>query len=255
MGRTAIALAVVCLLAAPAALAQEVHCDDMETLGLWTFWHWVLDYDGIWYARYTDVDSHSATHSIETSLHGGGASGHDSDRAVASRIFTLGCAWQVPTVSVWYNSMGLTQTGMLDGVCYLRVIALNAAEEILGGKGYIVLAFDDNTEYWEHNPSYIYQEERPEEYEEGAPYYCRSPSDGSILPPEGWWYKLEVHPMDDFVVDWREVECLEVELVTLGCFMHLDDVGMLWDDLCYTLEPHPNPVQQSSWGSIKALFQ
>ncbi len=254
MGRTAIALAVVCLLVAPAALAQGVYCDDMETGGLWTFWHWVLDYDGIWYARYTDVDSHSATHSIETSLHGGGAVGRDSDRAVASRIFTLGGGDPVCTVSVWYSSMEFTSTGLLDGVCYLRVIALDAAQEVLAGKGYIVLAFDDNSdEYWEHNPSYIYQEERPEEYEEGAPYYCRSPSDGSILPPEGWWYKLEVHPDTDLVVDWEDVEYLEVELVTLGCFMHLDDVGMLWDDLCYTVDTCP--VQQSSWGGIKALFQ
>ena len=100
-------------------LAQEI-CDDMET-DQWTFEHENPNYDGTWYAEYSTNESHSPSRSIRTSLHGGGTSGNDSDRAIATRTFSLPFGAVPDTISIWYNSMGITYNYILDAACYMIV--------------------------------------------------------------------------------------------------------------------------------------
>ena len=257
MRATVMVLALACFFAAPCVMAQETYCDDMEGPG-WTFYHENPVYDGVWYALYTTADSHSPDRSIRTSLHGGGYAGLDSDRAVAERIFTLGGDYVVTALSVWYNSMGITGSSLLDAGCYVQIHALNAAEEVLDAQAYLVSCFDDNDIHsnWEALPGWYYQECRPDEYEAGAPDYCRL-ADGSIQPPVGSWYRLQVDPSTDLdltLADWSQVEYLKVRLIAFGCFMADNNVGVYWDDFCYTRD-FLVPVEESTWGSIKAMFQ
>jgi hypothetical protein len=254
-----IAMLAACLLCSAVALGQETYCDEMET-DVWTMYHQNGSYDGTWVATYetpTTPTPHSPVRCIRTSLHGGGGVGLDSDRAIAERTFTLGGDYMVPAVSVWYASMGISGLPVLDAGCYMQVLVYNADMELLDSHPYMISCFDDN-EYWsnwEHLDGWYYQECRPAEYEPGAPDYCRL-ADGSIQPPVDWWYRLQVNPCADLLgLNWYEVEYLTIRLVAFGCFLSGNDVGVRWDDFCYTRHVLPSPVEHSSWACIKAMYQ
>ena len=177
----------LCLLMTLAAIAAQ-YCDDMET-DLWTFGHQNPNYDGTWIARYVNERSHSPERSIRTSLNGGGYVGLDADLAYATRTFML-CGATVESIMVWYNSLGVSSGSGpygLDAACKMKVEVYDVTDFRLDSQVYCVLAFDDNSEHsnLENMPGWIYQECRPEEYETGAPDYCRL-ADGSIQPPPGW---------------------------------------------------------------------
>jgi hypothetical protein len=213
------------------------YCDDMET-DLWTFGHTNSAYDGTWIARYDTDRAHSPVRSIRTSAHGGGYVGLDADGPFASRTFNI-CGSTVDSVMVWFNSYGVT-AGYgpygLDAYSAMKVSIYDDAENRLATQVYCILAFDDNSEHanTENMPGWIYQECRPDEYESGAPDYCRL-ADGSIQPPVGWWYRLKVSPAADLVLDWSQAKYMTVELIAFGAFLAEDHVGMYWDDFCYKL--------------------
>jgi hypothetical protein len=233
----------VCLFIGVAVVAAE-YCDDMET-DLWTLGHENPSYDGTWIARYDTDRAHSPVRSIRTSLHGGGRVGLDADHAYAARTFTL-CGATVESVMVWYNSYGVSSgsgpTG-LDAACKVIVQVYDVGDNLMDSQVYCVLAFDDNTMHsnLENMPGWIYQECRPDEYEPGAPDYCRL-ADGSIQPPTGWWYRLKVSPVADMVLDWTEAAYMKVQLEAFGAYLNEDYVGMYWDDFCYKDAPCGVPI-------------
>jgi hypothetical protein len=255
MTRLAMVLIICVLLAGTFAFADE-YCDDMET-GLWTFGHTSPVYDGSWGANYVSGVSHSGDRSIRMWLMGGGTVGLDSDCAYATRDFSTNGDRVVDGLSVWFASMDLTVgSPPLDAGCYVKVYALDIGDDVLDEQGYMVLAYDDNDIHqdWEHLPGWYYQECRPAVYEPGAPDYCRLP-DHSIQPPVLWWYMLDVDPSSDLAVNWQHVYTLRVELCVFGCFLHGDHVGMMWDDFCYQWTTIVSPIEESSWGTIKALWR
>ena len=59
--------------------------------------------------------------------------------------------------------------------------------------------------------------------------------DGSILPPEGWWYRLDVPLRQKLAVtDWRLVRAVRVRVGCYGAWLLYNTIGMLWDDACLT---------------------
>jgi hypothetical protein len=251
----AVATAVM-IVAAPAS--GEWFCDDFET-DLWTFGHENPLYDGTWKAEYTELEAHTPVRSIRTWLVGGGTSGNDADVAYAVQEYVLPAGSAVDSLTVWYNSGGIIDGGTGPGgpftlvAACVEVYALDAGGVTLDDQVYCVACHDDWDDGWEYFPGWIYQEERPNVYEPGAPYYCRQ-ADGSIRPEEDWWYRLKVHPTDDLGVNWMDVTSFRVRLVVKGTLLHLDGIKMFWDDFCYHLGV-ASPVRGSTWGRIKALMR
>jgi hypothetical protein len=141
---------------------------------------------------------------------------------------------------VWYNSYGVGYDGptWLDADCRMTIEIYDIWDNLLDAQVYCVLAFDDNDEYHENIPGWIYQECRPDEYEPGAPDYCRL-ADSSIQPPVNWWYRLKVSPVADMELDWSQAAYMRVWLIAKGTFLDGDYVGMYWDDFCYVYGDTP----------------
>jgi hypothetical protein len=250
------ALVAISILIALPAVAEQ-YCDDMET-DLWTLGHENAVYNGIWYARYSTAAAHSPVRSIENYLAGIGADGKDADRAYAFQTIALDCGEVVESLSVWYNFMGvIAGSWNLDAHCSARLYEMSAVDDTLDRQTYGIAAFDNNGQHADHEnmPGWYCQECRPDEYEPGAPDYCRLP-DGSIQPPVGWWYRLKVSPYADLEVDWQDVEHVLVRLSAFGCFLHGDTIGVYWDDVCCKRTyMGPSATDAFSWSHIKALFR
>jgi hypothetical protein len=166
----------------------------------------------------------------------------------------------VESLSIWYNSYGVGPGSGpygLDAACYMEVTITNIGGSTLDTQVYCVLAFDDNSVHsdLEYMPGWIYQECRPDEYESGAPDYCRL-ADASIQPYPDWWYRLKTSPSADMVLDWSQAAHMEVRLIAFGVFLAEDYVGMFWDDFCYVKTGGgPSATKAATWSKIKAEFR
>jgi hypothetical protein len=246
LGPLAICLLATILVSTTSVKANTL-CDDMET-NLWTFARTNPSFPGTWRAEYTSAQPHSPSRSINlwySDIHlllGSGEDplGNDWQGVSATREFTVGVPGVrgaiVESLSVWFSFRGRGGSNAnLKSACYLVVRAFDPGHQLLDSQAYCVAA-DDNMptpgeRNWEAMAGWIYQEERPEEYQPGAPYYSRN-ANGSILPPTGWWYRLKVSPAENLDVDWWDVESIEVSILTEGSYIWANSFGMYWDDLC-----------------------
>jgi hypothetical protein len=223
-------------------------CDDFESDG-WIFGHSHPAYDGVWTAEYVSGPAHSGARSIETSVYGGSNQTDDYDHVFAEQFFPLNPGTWPDSLSVWYSFGGMSAWAELDGYSSVRVRALDSGDSVLASVDYCLAAYDDNggEVNWESTEGWIYQESRPEVYQPGAPDYARG-GDNSLLPPEGWWYRLMVSPRSDMAVSWEDVATLNIQLRTGGGYLWFEDYfAMFWDDLCLlegavtTGTPAPSP--------------
>lgn len=212
------------------ALAEDVWLDPLEG-GPWGFGHEHPGTSCGWRAGFTRQQSSLPVSAVETWLGPGSADANDWDAVAAWRWLTRDDF--LDDVSVWFQvgsmAFGGGSSSLTRERASVRLQAYDAGNVLLGEQNYCVVVFDNQGD-WEHEPGWIFQESRPAVYESGAPPYGRE-ADGSIRPPVGWWYRLDMHPEADLAIPWYQVRSVRIDFRVAGAWMHGDDFRVYWDDL------------------------